>query len=153
MPNRSLYHCPHLGCNQTSTRRWNMQVHIKRRHKDGHWSVPTSKQPSFSPNQKVAAETSSQYMYGPPYRLNTSVDEGKNTEDKNLETFRMFHDFRRSLALLVIVCWFLSYSESGFELSDLFILFDLWGFNLSCKSIRPWISINRVVAGWVDLAR
>ena len=74
-----------------------MQVHIKRRHKDGHWSVPTGKQPSLSPNQKEA-ETSSQYMYGPPDRLNTSVDEGKNTEtslDKNLETFRKFHDFRR----------------------------------------------------------
>jgi hypothetical protein len=74
-----------------------MQVHIKRRHKDGHWSVPTGKQPSFSPNQKEAAETSSQYMYGPPYRLNTSLDEGKNTEDKNLETFRIFQDFRRLL--------------------------------------------------------
>jgi hypothetical protein len=76
-----------------------MQVHIKRRHKDGHWSVPTGK-PSFSPNQKEAAETSSQYMYGPPYRLNTSADEGKNTEtslDKNLENFRKFHDFRRLL--------------------------------------------------------
>src|ERR671918_251229 len=100
MPNRSLYHCPHVGCNQTSTRRWNMQIHIKRRHKDGRWSVPTGNQPSFSPSQSEAAETASQYMYGPPYRLNTSVVEGKNTEailDKILETFRRNIEFRRLL--------------------------------------------------------
>lgn len=100
MPNRSLYHCPHVGCNQTSTRRWNMQVHIKRRHKDGRWSVPSGKQPSFSPNQRETVETSSQYMYEPPYRLNMSVDEGKNTEtilDKNLETFRRIIEFKRLL--------------------------------------------------------
>ena len=78
-----------------------MQIHIKRRHKDGRWSIPTGKQPSsFSPNQREAAETSSQFMYGPPYRLNTSVDEGKNTEtilDKNWETFRRNIEFRRLL--------------------------------------------------------
>jgi hypothetical protein len=93
MPNRSLYHCPYPGCNQTSTRRWNMGIHIKRRHKDGRQSIPTDKQPSFSSNQREAAEASNHYMYGPTYRLNTSVDEGKNAEsmlDKNLETFRKF---------------------------------------------------------------
>ena len=96
MPNRSLYHCPHVGCNQTSTRRWNMQIHIKRRHKDGRWSVPTGKQPLLRIREK--SRQTCQYMYGPPYRLNTSVDEGKNTEtilDKNFETFRRSIEFRR----------------------------------------------------------
>ena len=34
MTSRGLYRCPNPGCNQTSARRWNMNVHIKRRHKD-----------------------------------------------------------------------------------------------------------------------
>ena len=33
MTSRTLYRCPHPGCNQTSTRRGNMNVHIQRRHK------------------------------------------------------------------------------------------------------------------------
>jgi hypothetical protein len=32
MPSGKLYHCPYFGCNQTSSRRWNMDIHIKRKH-------------------------------------------------------------------------------------------------------------------------
>lgn len=47
MRSRTLYRCPHLGCSQTSTRRWNINVHIKRRHGGSNNlinapSVPTS---------------------------------------------------------------------------------------------------------------
>jgi hypothetical protein len=97
-PNRKLYHCPYAGCNQTSTRRWNMQIHIKRRHNDGSWSVTAGNQPSFSLNQRGASEQSSQYMYGPPYRLNTTADEGKSAKsmlDKNLETLLRIIEIKR----------------------------------------------------------
>jgi hypothetical protein len=32
MSSGKLYHCPYFGCNQTSSRRWNMDIHIKRKH-------------------------------------------------------------------------------------------------------------------------
>ncbi len=32
MPSGKLYYCPYFGCNQTSSRRWNMDIHIKRKH-------------------------------------------------------------------------------------------------------------------------
>ena len=34
MTPKTLYYCPYPSCNQTSTRRWNMDVHIKRKHDD-----------------------------------------------------------------------------------------------------------------------
>jgi hypothetical protein len=72
-----------------------MQIHMKRKHQDESWSVTAGNQPSSFPNQREAA-TSSQYMYGPPFRLNTIA--GKNEEsilDKNLETLRRFMEFKR----------------------------------------------------------
>lgn len=32
MPSGKLYRCPYYGCNQTSSRRWNLDIHIKRNH-------------------------------------------------------------------------------------------------------------------------
>jgi hypothetical protein len=32
MPSGKLYRCPYFGCNQTSSRRWNLEIHIKRNH-------------------------------------------------------------------------------------------------------------------------
>jgi hypothetical protein len=32
MPSGKLYHCPYFGCNQTSRRQWNLDIHIKRKH-------------------------------------------------------------------------------------------------------------------------
>ena len=32
MPSGELYHCPYFGCNQTSSRQWNLNIHIKRKH-------------------------------------------------------------------------------------------------------------------------
>ena len=32
MPSGKLYHCPYFGCKQTSSRQWNLGIHIKRKH-------------------------------------------------------------------------------------------------------------------------
>jgi hypothetical protein len=32
MSSGKLYHCPYFGCNQTSSRQWNLDIHIKRKH-------------------------------------------------------------------------------------------------------------------------
>jgi hypothetical protein len=32
MPSGKLYHCPYFGCKQTSSRQWNLDIHIKRKH-------------------------------------------------------------------------------------------------------------------------
>jgi hypothetical protein len=61
MTHRKLFHCPSVDCSQTSSRRWNLQTHIRRKHNDRyneltskiqHWSVPNDNQPSFSPIHK-----------------------------------------------------------------------------------------------------
>jgi hypothetical protein len=107
MPNLRSYHCPYEGCSQTSTRRWNMQIHIRRKHTErrsempgnnGHSFIPTGYQPTFSQNQRRAAGIHSQYLYEPPYKLNISADKAAETSlYKTLETTRTFNESLRLL--------------------------------------------------------
>lgn len=99
MSKGKLYHCPHAGCNQTCTRRWNMQIHINRKHSMSHselapevrrQSFPYREQNFFSRSHRDI-ETSNQHVYEPYYRLISSSAETKNPEtilDKNLENLR-----------------------------------------------------------------
>jgi hypothetical protein len=88
-----------MGCSQTSTRRWNMDVHMMRKHggrhaefeppKTGPWSIPNSRQPSLSPN----------YRESHTYETNLT-DAIKKTEilqDEFLESFRKFNEANRLL--------------------------------------------------------
>lgn len=101
MLNQRLYHCPYTGCSQTSTRRWNMNIHIMRKHggrhaevapKTGSWSVPNSQLPSFSPNYREP------HAYEIPHHPNTFTDFIEKTEilqDEFLESFRKFNEANR----------------------------------------------------------
>jgi len=52
---RSLYSCPH--CNQTSTRRWNLETHIKRLHGGAGRPIPkVPNAPSHSPANNLSGE-------------------------------------------------------------------------------------------------
>jgi hypothetical protein len=94
-----LYHCPYAGCNQTSTRLWNMQIHINRKHSMSHsklaprvrrQSFPNGEQNIFSRSHQ-GIETSNQHVYEPYYSVNSSSTEVKNPEtilDKGLENLR-----------------------------------------------------------------
>lgn len=107
MPNRRSYHCPYEGCSQTSTRSWNMQIHIRRKHlgrrsempgNDGRSSIPTSYQPTFPQNQSKGAGIYSQYLYEAPCQLNTSAGKAAETSlNKTLETTRTFNESLRLL--------------------------------------------------------
>lgn len=108
MSNGRLYRCPHVGCSQTSRRRWNMRIHIKRKHSERHSelaadirrrSIPHGEQQHpFFPNHRETLETSNHHIYEPPYHLNASSDEAKNTKtilDKSLENLRTIIEARR----------------------------------------------------------
>jgi hypothetical protein len=101
-----LYHCPYAGCNQTSTRRWNMQIHMNRKHSMSHSKLaPEVRRPSFPYGEQnffsrshKDIEASNQHVYEPYNRLNSSSAEAKNPEtilDKGLENLRKIIEARR----------------------------------------------------------
>jgi hypothetical protein len=103
MRSRTIYRCPHDGCTQTSPRRWNMNVHIKRRHGFFNNSVNATQGPTPG-SGFVPISMDSQYDYGKRYPhagtpfkayLSQSQKEAEVIRDPIVESLRRINEFMR----------------------------------------------------------
>jgi hypothetical protein len=95
MPSGKSYQCPHNGCGQTSRRRWNMDVHIKRTHGGRYPSSASITGSTSVPNPMGYP------LYGVHHRQDTSTDALKQierTQDQNMESIRKFNGSANILA-------------------------------------------------------
>ena len=100
MTHRKLFYCPSVGCSQTSGRRWNMQIHIKRKHNDRYVELtsriqhPNDKQPSFSPNQKKLHINNT---FTHPHPIEDEIKQTETSLDKFVKEIRRLNEFSRSI--------------------------------------------------------
>ncbi|MGC1135178.1 MAG: hypothetical protein WA941_20285 [Nitrososphaeraceae archaeon] len=103
MMSRTLYRCPQPGCNQTSTRRWNMNVHIKRRHRYSENLIPVAMGSSLT----RGGFSTLPYDYGhkanlhhtTPLNTDLSQKKAEETEDRITEKFQQITELLRLMTV------------------------------------------------------
>jgi hypothetical protein len=94
---KNIYYCPH--CDQRSTRRWNLQTHIKRRHEGIGRPIPTTpKVPLQLPDRPLSNNWLGDF---PPNNVFPATNNHlPDLERENIETLRMFEEIYELRSIL-----------------------------------------------------
>ncbi len=105
MPSTKLYHCPYFGCNQTSSRRWNMNIHIKRKHNSESPASTyiTDSRSVFSPeparyyreSNRPGGNTYNHYLRPNSLRANLPPRKEESAQDRLMATISEISEYMR----------------------------------------------------------